>query len=806
MFSSSLAFAEVNTDKSVYTKGELVKISGTLNLQDDEQVNIVEIEIVDSNNDSIVNAYTPVNDNGFSNSYDTITWTPGNYKITINYNDVEDFTEFEVVTSSSSSDDDNNGKASDDISDKDSENNQQDSSSATLSDVVPDSPIDLKASVISSTQVDLSWSIYDESDSSIIGFKIEVRTNTDPNYSVIVENTGNNDTIYSHTGLTPDTVYAYRVMGINSAGEGEPSSSTTVKTFSNSISSQNTNIEDIDVPTDLVAKVISPTSIELSWNPPTQTYGQIIQGYVIQQEITPGVYSEIANTVGSGTDYIVSDLITDKSYAFVVTANYLRGSSDFSETATADLSSSPTSNSSIDDDTNSNSAVPNDVPDPPIDLKVNPVLSTQIDLSWSAPENDSSNNNSITGYKIEVRTTNDSSYSTVVDDTESTDATYSHTGLIPNTTYIYLIYAINDIGTSESSNQNLANTLITDPEEDESNFSSTQNNDDNGNNDANITSPSTDTPGQPVDLQATPISQNRINLSWSAPIDSGLSPLLGYKIESKTSEESDYSILLTNTGNTSITSYSHTGLTAGLTYQYRISAINSFGESVPSDMVEATIISSDNVRTIDETQSQQSSPTLQPLQITLSTDKTVYGDDDPIEISGTINNSDQDISFGLRVASSDDVIVYARSISINNDNSFESIISPLQRQSSVWQTDDEFTVEVTYNGRIQATTTFTYDGNDNDVIESSEQQQQSQPLPFTDELIPDNNNDVTLSNNGELETLKNKNTVLQSANQQLHDENNQLKTQIEDLNKKIENLGMIIQEQIRVMSEVLGLP
>lgn len=111
MFSSSLAFAEVNTDKSVYTKGELVKISGTLNLQDDEQVNIVEIEIVDSNNDSIVNAYTPVNDNGFSNSYDTITWTPGNYKITINYNDVEDFTEFEVVTSSSSSDDDNNGKA-----------------------------------------------------------------------------------------------------------------------------------------------------------------------------------------------------------------------------------------------------------------------------------------------------------------------------------------------------------------------------------------------------------------------------------------------------------------------------------------------------------------------------------------------------------------------------------------------------------------------------------------------------------------------------------------------------------------------
>ena len=102
-----------------------------------------------------------------------------------------------------------------------------------MSDTIPDSPIDLKVNVISSTQVDLSWSIYDESDSSLIGFKIEARANTDLTYSVIVENTGNNDTIYSHTDLTPDTVYAYRVMAINSAGESEPSSSTIVKTFSN---------------------------------------------------------------------------------------------------------------------------------------------------------------------------------------------------------------------------------------------------------------------------------------------------------------------------------------------------------------------------------------------------------------------------------------------------------------------------------------------------------------------------------------------------------------------------------------------
>ena len=813
IFSPSLAFAEVDTDKLVYTKGELVKISGTLDLQDDnEQVNIVEIEIFNSNNDTIVTAYTPVNDNEFSSSYNTITWTPGDYKVTINYNDVEDSTEFEVV---SSSEDDDGSNASEDVADEESKGDQQNSSSATLSDTVPDSPIDLKANVISATQIDLSWSIPDENDSSITGFKIEARTNTDPNYSVIMENTGNNDTVYSHTGLTPDTVYAYRVYAINSAGESEPSSSTTVKTSSSSISSQNSNIEDADVPTGLMARIISPTSIELSWNPPTQTYGQIIQNYVIKQEIASGVYNEIANTVGSVTYYTVSDLTTNESYTFMVAANYLRGSSDFSKTTTVTLSSSSssTSNNSNDDDDSSNSAAPNDVPDPPTDLKTRPVLSTQIDLSWSAPESDSDNNNSITGYKIEVRPTNDSFYSTVIEDTENTDTAYSHTGLIPNTTYIYRVYAINDIGTSEPSGEQLVNTLITDPEE-ESDSSTIQDNNDNANNDTNI-SPSTNIPGQPVDLQAIPISQNRINLSWSAPIDSGLSsPLLGYKIESKTSEESDYSILVTNTGNASITSYFHTGLTAELTYQYRVSAINSSGESVPSDVVEATIVSADSVQTTDESQSQQSSTslTLQPLQVTLSTDKSVYGPNDSIEISGISNNPAETIPLGLRVISSDDVIVYARSISINNDNSFEAIISPLQRQSSVWQIGGEFTVEVTYNGRIQATTTFMNDGNDNagnslptsnesnndttGLNEQSSSQLSSQTSSTNDPIVASNN---------ELETLKNQNIALQSANQQLHNENNQLKTQIDDLNKKVEQLDMIVKEQIRVMLEHLGI-
>ena len=209
--SSILAFAEVDTDKSVYSKGELIKIFGSIDFQDnDKRVNIIEIEITDSNNDTIVNEYTPINDdNEFSSSYDTITWTTGDYKVTVSYNETEEIAEFEIVGSSSSSDEENDGddnNESNETAAADNSNGRQESSSSTSS-VRPNPPVDLKADVVSSTQIDLSWSLSNNNgNSSITGFKIEVRINTDPNYSVIVANTGSTDTTYSHTGLTPDTV------------------------------------------------------------------------------------------------------------------------------------------------------------------------------------------------------------------------------------------------------------------------------------------------------------------------------------------------------------------------------------------------------------------------------------------------------------------------------------------------------------------------------------------------------------------------------------------------------------------------
>ena len=94
-------------------------------------------------------------------------------------------------------------------------------------------------------------------------------------------------------------------------------------------------------------------------------------------------------------------------------------------------------------------------------------------------------------------------------------------------------------------------------------------------------------PGAPTDLSATARGSDEINLSWTAPNSSGGSDITGYKIESSSDAGSNWSNLVTDTGNTN-TAYQHAGLSSGDTRHYRVSAINSVGTSAPSNTASAT--------------------------------------------------------------------------------------------------------------------------------------------------------------------------------------------------------------------------
>ena len=99
-------------------------------------------------------------------------------------------------------------------------------------------------------------------------------------------------------------------------------------------------------------------------------------------------------------------------------------------------------------------------------------------------------------------------------------------------------------------------------------------------------------PGPPTGLTVTANGQMQIDLSWTAPSDDGGASITGYRIEVST-DGSNWTELVADTGSTG-TSYSHTGLTAGITRHYRVSAINSAGTGDPSNVANATTQSQAN--------------------------------------------------------------------------------------------------------------------------------------------------------------------------------------------------------------------
>ena len=181
-------------------------------------------------------------------------------------------------------------------------------------------------------------------------------------------------------------------------------------------------------------------------------------------------------------------------------------------------------------------------------------MSAAINLSWSAPA--STGGSAITGYKIEVSPNGTSGWTDQVANTNSTTTTYAHTGLGAGDTRHYRVSAINTNGAGTASNV------------------------------ANATTGAT-APGAPTGLTATASGTTAINLSWTAPGSTGGSAITGYRIEVSSNGTSSWTNLVANTSNTT-TTYAHTGLTAGTTRHYRVSAINTNGTGTASNVDSAT--------------------------------------------------------------------------------------------------------------------------------------------------------------------------------------------------------------------------
>src|SRR5207245_1460881 len=194
-------------------------------------------------------------------------------------------------------------------------------------------------------------------------------------------------------------------------------------------------------------------------------------------------------------------------------------------------------------------------PQPPTGLTATIILSSQINLSWTAPSDNGGS--AIGGYKIERSQDNGTTWSIIVSNTASTSTIYSDTGLSPSTTYTYRMSAINSVDTNFPSNT------------------------------ASATTTSTTTLLSPTGLTATTVSSSQISLNWNAPNNSG-SLVTGYMIERSQDNGLTWSTPVKNTASTS-TIYLDTLPNPSTTYTYRVSAIYAAGlTSSPSNTASAT--------------------------------------------------------------------------------------------------------------------------------------------------------------------------------------------------------------------------
>ena len=371
----------------------------------------------------------------------------------------------------------------------------------------PTAPGSLTATAESQTQINLTWA---DNSSNETGFIVARSTTSGGPYTDIVTLAAGT-TSYSNTGLTANTTYYYVVRATNTGGDSANTAQASATTLPNAPAA----------PSGLGATVASQTQINLVWvdNSSNET------GFIVGRSTTSGgPYSDVATAAANSTGYNCTGLTANTTYYFVVRATNTGG--DSANCAQAGATTLP------------------NAPAAPSGLGATAVSSSQINLTWT--DNSSNETNFIVGQS----TTSGGPYADIV--TLAAGVTsYSNTGLPANTTYYYVVRAINTGGSSANSAQATATTL-----------------------------PSI--PAAPSGLTATAASQTQINLAWT----DNSSNETGFIIGRSATTGGPYTDIVTV--GAGVTSYNNTGLTAGTTYYYVVRATNTGGSSANSAQASAT--------------------------------------------------------------------------------------------------------------------------------------------------------------------------------------------------------------------------
>jgi len=274
-------------------------------------------------------------------------------------------------------------------------------------------------------------------------------------------------------------------------------------------------------PTSLVATVVSPAQINLSWTASTDNVG--VTGYKVERCQGAGCSNFAQIATPTATTLIDTGLTGSTSYSYRVRATDAAGNlSTYSAPATM--------------------ATPAPTLTAPSNLTATAASSTQINLTWTAS---TETGGTISGYLVER--CSGAGCANFVQIATPTTTAYNDTGVSPSTSYSYRVRA-------------------TDASNDLSPYSNT----------ASSTT-SHNSPSAPTNLTATAAGPVQINLSWTASTEQG-GTISQYLIERcQGAGCSNFA----QVGTSATTSLNNAGLTASTSYTYRVRASDTLNNLGP---------------------------------------------------------------------------------------------------------------------------------------------------------------------------------------------------------------------------------
>ncbi len=293
--------------------------------------------------------------------------------------------------------------------------------------------------------------------------------------------------------------------------------------------------------------------VALTWIAPVDNGGAAITDYQIEYQATVGgAWTVFADGVSVNAGGMVTDLVNGTSYDFRVFAINSVGMGSASNIVTSTPMAAPTSTPTV-----GTTAAP---PSSPANLIGYPG-DTQVILSWTGPSDVGS---SIVSYQIQYKLSTGSTWTIINTGSDSVSATVN--GLANDISYDFRVSAVNQTGLGSPSA-----VLTTSP----------------------IAAPTpTSTigttvapPSAPTNLTGIP-GDTQVILSWTGPTADIGSSIVAYQVEYKLSVGGTWTVF--GSGSTDFSSATVIGLTNGLSYDFRVSAVNQTGLGTPSSVFTTT--------------------------------------------------------------------------------------------------------------------------------------------------------------------------------------------------------------------------